>query len=329
MAQTDKPYSLDGSLNPDKVYQLDQMLEDLYRRLARAEKTVQTAFPEGESVDVTRWKTGPWTFDSIVPTVNVARLSHNLAAATEYADYAPEGIDTAVELHVIPQGAGASISGIRHFGRVSRKLCIANGSSTNSVTIPHEEATSTGRFRFNLPNSEDIVLGPYQVLWASYNPELQRWQCMVTPHNAGGLGAGSLQGTSEVFLLEADVSEAELETAGNPKKVLIAAPGAGIVIVPLQLQVYFSLTVNYTNSPTMHLEYDGGTVDITGSITSGASSGAPKTVIGGTGSASFEVASSVNDIQNKSVGFCTNTNFTGAGTATAKVRVWYTLANFN
>jgi hypothetical protein len=135
--------------------------------------------------------------------------------------------------------------------------------------------------------------------------------------------------SGEVLLVEVDVSEAELETAGNPKKVVIAAPGAGIVIVPLQMQIKFDLTVNYTNAPTLHLEYDGITTDITGSIASGASGGAPETTIGGTGSASWEVSSGVGDPTNKSVGLCMNTNLTGAGSATAKVRIWYTLADFN
>ena len=132
-----------------------------------------------------------------------------------------------------------------------------------------------------------------------------------------------------VFLAEADVSEAELETSGNPKKIIIPAAGAGIVIVPLQLQVFFNLTVNYTNAPTMHLEYVGNVTDITGAIASLASAGAPETTVGGTGSASWELSSGTFDPRNVAVGFCTNTNFTGAGSATAKVKVWYTLANFN
>jgi hypothetical protein len=297
MAFTDKPYSLDGSLNPDKVYQLDQMLEDLYRRLSKTEKTVQTAFPEGETVDVTRWKTGPWTFDGVWPSTPVARLSHNLAAATEYADYAPEGIDTAVELHVIPQGAGASISGIRHYARVSRKLCIANGSASETLTIPHEDTTSTDRFRFNLPNSEDIELGPYQVLWASYNPDLQRWQCMITPHAAGGLGQGSLQGGGGIVgwdTVRYVMSETDLEAVFGTPPTIVPAPGAGYGVYPVWAHFHMTVASGYGATPALRIQHVGlTTVHLTVTTTTWGAAGHKQAT---DGNANTNATASVDDL---------------------------------
>lgn len=313
----DKPFSLVGDATPEKMYQIDAMFEDIYRRLASTQQTVVQAFPEGQPVDVTRWKTGPWTYDGIVPSARVARLVHNLAAATEYADFAPEGIDTCVEIAVTPLGAGASISGIRHFGQISRKICIVNASGTESLTIPHEEATSTDIYRFNLPDSTDIVLAPYQVLWASYNPELHRWQLMVTPHSSGGLsgGGGVALYASRTFL------EAELEAMTGATFCEVIPAIANTCIVPLDVVWDNDVTDAYTNAPTWVVHRNGGGGN--GLIT-------PLSLTYSTGprrqvyrSAMVAGSDPLADFSGTNVGCTLAAALTGVGAATTTVHIWY------
>lgn len=257
----DKPYALIGEPTERSVYEIDEMFEQLYRRLASVQTRVDSAFPEDQSVNLSEWKVGragPWTLDDIIPSTARAVIAPTaLAASTEYADFAPEGIDTCIELHITLAGSGSSISGVRNFGRISRKIAVVNNDATNNLTITHAGANSTARHRFALPGDTDVILSPYQVAWMSYNTSLQRWQLMITPHDTGGLN----QSSSVVLRSELDISDATYRLFNSATPVVLEqiAATAGKIICPL----YWSLDVNtssvYTNTPSLSLNYDDRT----------------------------------------------------------------------
>ena len=315
---SDKPYTLEGDFTPEKTHQLDEMLEDLYRRLGESETTVETAFPSGSPVDVTRWKKGPWTFDTVTPTPNICVVRPTLTAATAYHDFAPEGIDTAVEIELDLAGASSSITGIRHFERVSRKIAIINGDSTNSVTLTHESSSSTARWRLNLPSSTNIVLAPYEAAWMNYNITLERWQLMITPHSSGGLSSAG--GTLKYATTTLD--ETELEALGVGSFVELVPAAANTGIHPIDLVFDNDVTDTYTNTPTWQLNRNSGAGNALITAISLTYSTGPRRQTYRTAMATNSDSDA--NFNGTNIGIVFSAALTGVGAATTRVHLWYT-----
>ena len=314
----DKPYQLNGDPDASMVYKTDEMLEMLFQKVGELEAQQQgTGENAASNVDVTRWLTGPWTLDSLYPTDNTATIRQDPVASTTYHDYAPEGIDTAVALELEPTGSGVSFTGIRQFQRQRRFLGIINRDSAESLTLVHENTGSTARYRFKLPSSTDIVLGPNEAAWMYYNIGAERWQLFITPHSSGGLNGGN-----GALVTTFNLSEAQLEAMTGASGVeVVSAPGAGYRYVIVHYHVQTDVTDAYTNAPNY-------VAILTGKTVAGISSGGPAfngvNVSHVTGIPSADTyTEATSDPENVGITIRLNAALTGVGAATAKGAVLY------
>ena len=321
----DKPHQLSGDPDASMVYKTDEMLEMLFQKVAELEAQQQGTGDDADAnVDITRWLTGPWTLDSLVPTSNICVLRQDPAAGVTYNDYAPEGIDKAVALELEP-GAGATITGIRQFQRQRRFLGIINRDSAENLTLAHENTGSTARYRFKLPSSTDIVLGPNEAAWMYYNIGAERWQLFITPHSSGGLsGGGTLVATADIA-----ISEAAFEAANGTPIEMVAAPGAGIIAVPITLAIKTMPTVGYSSAPDWRLRWAGIATNIFPVIPTGATGTSNRYgVVSGNGLYVNQVTTGGENLALE-LSLSVAPGTPGTGVATAKARLWYVLWNLN
>lgn len=123
------------------------------------------------------------------------------------------------------------------------------------------------------------------------------------------------------------LTELELESLGTTAITVTAAPGAGKVICPVRFDVQLVVTTGYSSSPTFKLIHEGDATALTGL--------ADPVWTGIDTLFSSQVAVAVNrtisgfDPRNKALQIQASADPTGAGVATAKVRVLYYVADLN
>lgn len=272
------------------------------------------------------WKHGPWRLND--PDVG-GELSRRAVirppdpAAGTYHDYDPYGIDDAIGVSIEPTG-DITITGIKNKDiAYERLLFIRNRDSGNSITLPHEDTGSLEAYRFDLPNDEDIVLGPHQNVWLLYDSDRERWTVFITGQTEGGIGAAdtssSGSGESAFKVVSRDITELEWESM-NTSPVSLVSPAAGKMLVPASVTIRTVLTSAYTNDPVISLRYSGVVGNISDTTQFALNGAAPTTSW-----ARMSVADTVNFLSSpeQAIVLFANADMTGTGSLTAKVRLGY------
>jgi hypothetical protein len=155
--------------------------------------------------DATRWwrSPGPWLFDDRnAENPNAVGLRVTVPTGT-YNDYAPTGINDAVVLDIEPTGGTVTLNGLRqHLGiaRNKRMLLVRNSSTSQSLTLKHNNTSSSSGSRFFLPADTDITMSAGQNVWLYYDPARDGWTAAITANAAGGLsGAGGATTTNALL----------------------------------------------------------------------------------------------------------------------------------
>lgn len=277
------------------------------------------------------WKSGPWLLDDpAAADPNAVGLTISLAAGT-YNNYAPTGIDTSVVIDINPTGA-VTLNGLRAIDGVRNKriVMLRNSSTTYSITLVHASTSSLAPYRFLLPSSTNVVVGPGQNIWLYYDPSSQRWTAAITGQTSGAVIAASAP-TAEVYSAEATWNITDLVTSGNYTMV---AAQSGKILVPLKLHVFLTLT-NGSSAPStnqsIQVRYADGTATSTAAQTltliNGAGAGAVRYSTHLIDPEGFNVASQTTQktmnsdlvINRASSGTAGNT------TAVCRLKLWYAI----
>jgi hypothetical protein len=89
------------------------------------------------------------------------------------ANYAPTNLATTMVLRLKASGA---IS-LRGLTPVANRLLGVRNLGANNITLEHEDTGATANYRFQLPNSADVVLGQYDGVLLWYDDVSKRWTC--------------------------------------------------------------------------------------------------------------------------------------------------------
>lgn len=82
------------------------------------------------------------------------------------------------------------------------------------------------------------------------------------PGATGATGAPGAGGSTDYILVRRVLTEAEIESINTSPIQLVAAQGANKIIVPIFWSIELNLTVAYTSSPSMQLQYAGDTSNL-------------------------------------------------------------------
>lgn len=141
------------------------------------------------------WHKGAWTFDDprSPVTQDVAGLRPPKTPTGTYHNYAPAGIDDCTIIEVEPDGGDVTLTGIRNVTGRKRLLLLRNRDSGNNLTLADNDSGSFDRFQFDLPNNEDLVMGPGNTCWLYYDPARDggRWTGAITKNVSGGLASSA------------------------------------------------------------------------------------------------------------------------------------------
>jgi len=294
---------------------------------AGANGNTETFLDQVEEEEGHWWKRGPWIFDR--ENSHIAVISTASLPAQTINNFAPPGVETCVGMEVNLAG-NITVTGLKAPDRNFRRLVfIRNQSSTNTITLKHQNSSSSALNRFALPNNVDIVMGALQTTWLYYDATNRRWACFITGNTSGGIvGAPTttLQpGTTEVvFTVRLKLTTAQLDTLAATPITIIPAPGTNKVIQLISVICVTTRSGAWSASPNYQFRYNGIATNLTtGSPTSllaGAGAGtqtAMSTVVnGGPSSSASNVAVEVN--------FSADTN-PGAQTATAWIQAAYAI----
>lgn len=100
-------------------------------------------------------------------------------------DYNPASIATSSELRLTASVANVNITGLQDAGTPvdGRLMLICNASTTNTITLKNQSASSTAAYRFLFNN--DLVLGPKQTALLRYDSVAARWEALFAPAIGG------------------------------------------------------------------------------------------------------------------------------------------------
>lgn len=82
---------------------------------------------------------------------------------------------------------------------------------------------------------------------------------ILIPGLVGPQGLAGAGGSSDIILVRRVLTEAEIESINSSPITLVAAQGADKIIVPIFWSVELNLTVAYSSSPSMQIQYAGDT----------------------------------------------------------------------
>lgn len=130
---------------------------------------------------VLRWTTG---IIELRNTVSILAAVHLSGVATDSTidadDWNPGGNWPAVSKIRSNPGASIATGGLDAAGVSSGQLVLlVNISSTNTITLEHEEATSAAANRFACPGQVDFAVGPGASVFLTYEPN-SRWRVVST-----------------------------------------------------------------------------------------------------------------------------------------------------
>lgn len=202
----------------------------------------------------------PWTLDDPTAALpHVVGLRADPPAGT-YHNYAPQNIDGAVMLELEPSGA-VILTGIKVADVTQKRLlAIRNRDSANTLTLKHANTGSLGPYRFDLPDSEDLILGPRQIAWMYYDPGRQAWALFVTPQQSGGLATMS----GDMVVVRVSLTNAQIQSMNTTPITIVAAPGAGKYIVIIGCAVIKETTAGaYSATPNWSLRWSGVATELT------------------------------------------------------------------
>lgn len=156
-----------------------------------------------------RWGKGPRLLDD--PTQR-GSLKHQAMLRWDpttgtYHNVSINGLKTAYGFEIEPQGGNVTLTGLLPFRASFQKqfLYLRNRDSTHQVILKHENASSFYNYRFDLPGSVDVTMGPGESFDLYYDPARERWTAKITGTRTGGImpgpGAASvLKAQVEIFL---------------------------------------------------------------------------------------------------------------------------------
>ena len=331
----DKPYDLRGEVSPRMISNVDEMLGQLYWSVAQLETklsggqgflTSQNTTLEQETTgsnigSLSHWPIGPWTFGA-TPTPG-AYLDVGTISTGTYNNFEPSGMDYVVVLDIEPSGGTVTLTGLKSRADFRpRMLLIRNVDTSNSLVLKHLNSGSAGKNQFRLPSSTDITVGARQAVWLFFDPSAGLWTSAITTHTSGGLAS-----TSNVSLVSVSLTEGQLEALSATPVQVIAAAGTNTIVIPIMWAYQIDVSTAYSNAPTVRLRYTGNASNLVNTIGSRASSldisHATNTAI------AFAEGVGTFDPRNTDVEVSFDTALTGAGAATAKVRVIYYTADFS
>lgn len=140
----------------------------------------------------------------------------------------------------------------------------------------------------------------------------------------GATGAAGAPGSSgDILVARLSITEAQLEALGTTPLDVIAAQGAGKIVVPIYCMATTKITTAYGNTPTLRIRYTGNATSLLGTPTLFLhilGSGYHRCTIPAT-----DLLSGTFDPANKAVQVSLDTNPSGAGVGTAKVMLIYTI----
>jgi hypothetical protein len=205
------------------------------------------------------WKHGPWLLDDPDQgDPNQAAILPPKVATGTYNDWAPYGIDTAVVVEIEPDGGDVTLTGIKTTdgARHKRMLLLRNRDNSNSVILSHQDSGSVTAFQFDLPNGEDVELGPDQNIWLYYDPRRSAWSAAITAQASGGItggvaASGAVGGSvpGGFALAEVTLTDAQIKALNTTPQTLIAGI-ANKIIIPISCGIYVNKAAAYTATPS-------------------------------------------------------------------------------
>ena len=95
------------------------------------------------------------------------------ALTATYTHYEPKHLSTVSVLRLRASGAIT----LRGLTPVKNRLLALRNIGANNITLPHEDTAATENYRFQLPNSANVVLGQYDGVLLWYDWLSGRWTC--------------------------------------------------------------------------------------------------------------------------------------------------------
>ncbi len=280
--------------------------------------------PQAAQTEDHWWRHGAWTFDdpSSATSAHVIGLRPPKTPTGTYHNFAPGGIDDSVILEVEPDGGDVTFTGIKHNGGRKRIVLLRNRDSGNNLILADQNTGSNDLNRFDLPNNEDLVMGPGNSTWLYYDPGRDggRWTAAITKNVSGGLASTN----PDVLSTTVEISEAEIEALATTPKVLVAAPGSGFAINPIFLTIEITQTAAYASGGVWSLRYNGQTTDLITTFTDDLNNDRDKLALRLMVAVSL-YSDTTTDRSNKAIQITSTANPTGAGSATARATLVYTI----
>lgn len=182
----------------------------------------------------------------------------------------------------------------------------------------------------NNNDSESIIIpGPQGIQGPSGQPIVipgidgEDAEPILIPGLQGIQGIAGANGVGDLLLATVPLSDAAIKTISSVPIQVVAAPAAGKIIIPIMGIYYFNITANYSNNPTLTLQWNGSSINLTSAATSSINAISEKF-------AShifilFNVVASTFDPRAKSLVLKGTADPTGAGAATGTAMIIYSV----
>ncbi len=283
--------------------------------LAQVDSTLS---PTEQVEETHHWYRGPFTFDQVGVLSGTIGLRLGGISPGTYHDYAPTGIDTSMIVELSPNAGDLVLTGLRQSERIKRLLILGNfNDADKTITLKHENTGSVASNRFKLPDATDIVLAEGQYVWLFYDIFFSRWRAFVTGQQSGNL---ALLGGS-VLTATLTPSDAQIDAMNATPVQIVAAPGAGLTLIPFWWSLRGTKAVNpWSTTSSFRLRYTGIATDLTNNIAALLTTAGANTIAISTGAVaySFNVATGSTDPANLGLEISLAADVTqGTGGATA------------
>lgn len=271
------------------------------------------------------WTMGPWCFDAQGGTPRVACLRPPETSGT-LNNWAPQGIDSAIIIELEPGSSSTiTITGLKPGGSYRRLLVLGNRDSGGGlITLKHQDTGSDVYARFRLPGNVDVTLASGEYVWLFYDLDAGRWRMLITAQQAGGITQGVVDSgavTGDVLVASVTVTDTQIKSLSSSPVTLVAAQGAGTIIVPLMITMKKVTTVAYNTNVTTSFPWTGITTAIAGTVNLAFSSGVETRYASVTPTAFNDFA---NNPENKAFTIKNSADLTGGGSGNSlQVRVVY------
>ena len=249
----------DPRATADAIFYLWKKLENEAKIRARDDRTQGNVGDPGSSG--IRWDAGPWHLGPAGNNHHVAVIRPAQITANQN-NYNPPGWETAIGME-LETDAARTITGIKTFGRQRRISFLLNRGNFN-ITLPHNSSSSDAVNRFGFGSaSENLVIPSGRIVWFQYDVGSEVWRLYSIP----AIGWTNLPASlgSPVQLAELTLSTAQIDTLNATPVQIVAAPGAGIVRIPVWVAMRLTKSNGaWSAGPVFNLQYVGNNTDLTG-----------------------------------------------------------------